>query len=517
LGLAAIVKMDKRMKPGFKIVRVVSIAFILALLLGNLPSGAAGRFQLASGRFSAAYAQDTSGSILSVVPVWSTEGDQVSAEYGFAVGTAGDVNRDGYGDIIVGAAKYEKDIYREGAAFVYHGSAQGVSDVPDWTAGSGLSGARFGNSVGYAGDVNGDGYADVIIGANRYNNENSEEGAAYVFHGSASGLGDTAAWMVESNLTRAEFGYAVSTAGDINHDGYDDVVVGARYYSQPEDNEGAVFVYLGSATGLHTTADWIYESNQSGAGLGTSVASAGDVNGDGFDDILVGAPFHSAAINRAGAAFVFLGAADGLDAARSWQIDGTQEDARFAVSVGSAGDVNQDGLGDWIIGAMLYDAAQVNEGAAFIYLGTVQDLPSKPYRMVTSGQPDCGFGVSVGTVGDVNQDGYPELFVGAHLYTDDQTNEGIVFVYRGGYAGPTQPANWWSGGDKADTYYGYSASTAGDTNGDGKDDLLVGAPLYKHDLRTVMGRAFLYLGEAASPELSVRLFLPLLERPGVLP
>ena len=144
--------------------------------------------------------------------------------------------------------------------------------APDTILESNQAGAQLGISVAGAGDVNGDGYADVIAGALYYDNGQSNEGAAFVYHGSASGLSATPAAILEPNQANARLGWSVAGAGDINGDGYADVIVGAIFYDNGEDDEGGVFVYYGSASGLSTTPAVILEPNQAGAQLGISVA-----------------------------------------------------------------------------------------------------------------------------------------------------------------------------------------------------------------------------------------------------
>ncbi len=132
-----------------------------------------------------------------------------------------------------------------------------------WTATGDREGAYFGTSVAGAGDVNGDGYDDVIVGAPDYTSDpdnQSSEGAVFVFYGSPSGLSATPDWIVESNQANAVFGTSVATAGDVDNDGYDDVIVGAPGYSNGEINEGAAFVYYGSAMGPITTPNWRVEA-----------------------------------------------------------------------------------------------------------------------------------------------------------------------------------------------------------------------------------------------------------------
>ncbi|MCP4128112.1 MAG: hypothetical protein GY753_13750, partial [Gammaproteobacteria bacterium] len=144
---------------------------------------------------------------------WAAEGNQAYANFGGSVGAAGDVNNDGYADVIVGAYLYDNGEADEGRAYVYHGSASGLSASPDWTAESNQASAQLGDSVGTAGDVNNDGYADVIVGAQAYDNGQPDEGRAFVYHGSAAGLSASPDWTAESNQTSAYFGCSVGTAG----------------------------------------------------------------------------------------------------------------------------------------------------------------------------------------------------------------------------------------------------------------------------------------------------------------
>ena len=125
-------------------------------------------------------------------------------------------------------------------------------------------------------------------------------------------IGASPVWHVGWQEAGDYYGYSVATAGDVNGDGYSDVIVGARNYSNPQTYEGAAFLYLGSAGGLSTTPAWSYESNQIGAGFGVCVAPAGDVNNDGYDDVIIGADTYDIGQSEEGCAFVFLGSSTGL-------------------------------------------------------------------------------------------------------------------------------------------------------------------------------------------------------------
>jgi hypothetical protein len=156
------------------------------------------------------------------------------------------VNGDGYSDVIVGAQEYDNGETNEGRVFAYQGSSSGLSASPSWTAESNQSGARFGSTLSTAGDVNGDGYSDVIVGSHRYDNGEVDEGRAFVYLGSASGLSANPSWTAESDQAGAVFGAPVSTAGDVNGDGFADVIVGASSYDGGHTNEGRVFAYYGN-------------------------------------------------------------------------------------------------------------------------------------------------------------------------------------------------------------------------------------------------------------------------------
>jgi len=164
-----------------------------------------------------------------------------------------------------------------------------------------------------------------MVGAYLYDNGQTDEGRAYVYLGSAAGLAVTAAWTAESDQADAYFGYSVGTAGDVNGDGYADVMVGAYYYDNGQTNEGRAYVYLGSAAGSAATAAWTAESDQAGAGFGLSVGTAGDVNGDGNADVIVGAFYYYNGQTNEGRAYVYLGSAAGLAATAAWTAESDQK------------------------------------------------------------------------------------------------------------------------------------------------------------------------------------------------
>jgi hypothetical protein len=472
---------------------------------------------------------------------WWAESDQDQAHLGYAVGTAGDVNGDGYSDLIAGAPWYDNDETDEGGVFVWYGSGQGLSGPANWTADSDQSGAQMGYAVDSAGDINDDGYADVIVGAPYYDNGQSNEGQAYVFRGSASGLvTPTVFWMAEIDQSNAQFGSAVAGAGDVNGDGYADVLIGAPGYSDGENQEGAAFLWLGSDTGLGSNGDpdnaaWSVQGGQGGAYFGAAVAGAGDVNGDGYADILVGADGYDHGQADEGGVFLWegSGSATGLcdddspcncvgdvfcetdiDSA-DWDVEGGQEGAKFGHAVATAGDVNGDGLSDVLVGAPAYDGNAVDEGRAFLYLGSGTGLGSTPDWIAEGKQQGAEFAYAVGTAGDVNGDGYSDVVIGAPFFGNGPAyhdwQEGGVFLWLGSGSATGLPcddpppdlcetdlnsAGWHAEGDRYNAQLGSAVGTAGDVNGDGYADVIVGAPYFNNG-PSDEGRALLYEGSAA--------------------
>ena len=445
-----------------------------------------------------AYVYLGSASGLAASPSWVVEGNQTSAILGSAVGTAGDVNGDGYSDVIVGAWKYDNGQTDEGRAYVYLGSAFGLAASPAWTAESDQAGARFGSSVSTAGDVNGDGYSDVIVGAWYYTNGETNEGRAYCYLGSATGLSAVPAWTAEIDQAGAGFGSSVSTAGDINGDGYADVIVGARNYDNFETDEGGAFIYLGSAMGLSTSPMWTGEADQGTAHYGYSTGTAGDVNGDGYSDIIVGAPYYANGESYEGRVFVYLGSATGPVELPSWKADGSQQNAKLGFAVSTAGDVNGDGYSDVIIGAPYYDNGQAGEGRAFAFAGSASGLSLSPVWTAESNQPNANFGYSVATAGDVNGDGYADVVVGAIHQSNGVVAGGGAFVYTGSAGGLSTAPAWSAVGIRDGEEFGHCVATAGDVNGDGYSDLIIGAPFLTGSMPHE-GNVFLYHGSPDGP------------------
>ncbi len=409
-----------------------------------------------------------SASGLPIEPTASLSSPDGTAWFGCSAGPAGDVDGDGYPDVIVGAPGEATGV---GSAYLYAGSADGLNtDVAVTVTGSEI-GAWFGVSVAGAGDIDGDGYDDAIVGAS---NGNGGTGSVGIFLGSATGLGTVAVTTLEGRASGDAFGRAVAGAGDVDDDGYDDVIVGA---AEASSGAGAAYVYLGSASGVDVVGTTLSGGSTSAGAFGYSVAGAGDVDGDGFDDVVVGAPYSSEA-------WVFPGSASGTDPSDGTSLStGARE---FGSSVSGAGDLDHDGYADVIIGAQYfygpYDDGEESASASF-YRGSPEGLT---FNSTTADAHYGYFGHSVAAAGDVDGDGYDDVIVGMYATYGDT---GLAWLYSGSATGPGS-ATGMSGATNEEL--GYSVADAGDVNGDGYDDLVVGG----HGYAGERGAVYVYDGDS---------------------
>ena len=416
-----------------------------------------------------------------MIIVGGDRGDEEDDEVGWSVSSAGDVNGDGFDDVIVGAPSI-------GEAYVIYG-------------GTGLNGA---------------GLANIDL----------------------SDLTSDQGFIIQDNSVIKSAGYSVSSAGDVNGDGFDDVIVGAHHGDDGGTDAGtgageAYVIYGGTGlngTGLATidlselTSDhgFIIKGDAEGDRAGRSVSSAGDVNGDGFDDVIVGASNGDDGGLNAGEAYVIYGGT-GLNGTGLANIDlmtGLTSDQGFIIqgdeggdaqnwaddgdwagfSVSSAGDVNGDGFDDVIVGAHRGDDGGTDAGEAYvIYGGTGLNGTGLATIDLTNLTIDQGFiiqgdnaydwaGRSVSSAGDVNGDGFDDLIVGASNGDDGGLNAGEAYVIYGGtglngaglanidLSHLTVDQGFIIQGDDDWDWAGFSVSSAGDVNGDGFDDVIVGAP-----------------------------------------
>jgi hypothetical protein len=416
---------------------------------------------------------------ISSSPDWTQESNQANAQLGVSIRSAGDVNGDGFIDIVVNSDRYDNGDTDEGRVSLYYGTSTGYEASAAWSKESDQYGALYGFSAGAAGDVNGDGYGDLIVGARFWDEGGSSNvGKVYVYHGSSGGLSSTPNWTKTGTNFDDRLGISVGTAGDVNNDGYDDVIVTAQHADNGQTDEGKVYVYHGSNSGLNSTAAWSYESDQDYALLGTSAGTAGDVNNDGYDDVIVGAQWYDNGQDLEGKAFAFYGSSTGLSSSPNWTYENNQSGSLLGYSVGTAGDVNNDGYDDVIVGAYRFDA-YADEGRAYVFHGSSGGLSSTPNWTKDGSQVGEWFGYSVAAVGDVNADCYDDVIVGAMAYNNGATNDGKVYIYTGSSSGLNSTAHWTYTGSGGQAV-GYFVHNASDQLSTTAVRILVGSPFYSN-------------------------------------
>jgi hypothetical protein len=458
-----------------------------------------------------AYAYFGSGGAPPTSPAWTGSGDEDIALYGRSLASAGDVNGDGYSDVIVGAYGHDAGgpvNLNPGRAYVYMGAAGGLSPIAAWTGSGDENYAGYGGAVASAGDVNGDGYSDVLVAAIYHDageGFSADRGRVYLYLGSAAGLSASPAWVTSGDENKAYFGIALATAGDVNGDGYSDVIIGAFGHDAGgavNAERGRAYVYLGSASGLSADPAWTVSGSQDQGRFGNSVATAGDTNGDGYSDVVVGAYTDATGGIGRGRAFVYLGSAGGLSTSPVWTDSGDEDQANFGDSVATAGDVNGDGYSDIVVGASKHDGGGVlgaNRGRAYVYLGGASGPAIFPVATPSGDVNGASFGFSVATAGDVNGDGFSDVVIGAWSHpADGGTGRGRAYVYRGSASGIFPSPFWFGSGDENLAYFGWCVASAGDVDGDGFADILVGAQGHDAGAGTDAdrGRAYLYQGNS---------------------
>jgi hypothetical protein len=486
-------------------------------------------------------------------------------DFGSSLRAAGDVNGDGFEDVII--SDYSYGAGSGGVVYVLFGKSSGFSPPPDLNnllASDGFKiqsagpGTNAGSAVSGGGDVNGDGFDDLVIMAANYTPVHGVA-SGYVVFGKATsstvnlsdidvGASDTLGFRFTSPspatdfiTTRYKTANSVATGGDINGDGYDDVVFGAPYSNvNGVASVGAAYVVFGRSGGfanltpasLNGSNGFVFTDSTTaseGAFIGASVSIGGDVDGDGLDDLLVGAPHRESSANGYdGEAYVVFGrpsfvgsaqvTASSLLGPTGFKATGQLNvQAVTGISVSSGGDVNGDGLDDFIIGASGYssDYGPV-DGRAYVVFGKTS-LRSSSTLTLTSLSGSNGFilkaggatdlaGTSVSITGDINGDGYDDILVGAPT----ETYNGHAYVIFGASSiiVPTNldalnGVNGFALLGTSSEYAGDTVAFAGDINGDGFDDILIGEPKASKGRVTVFfGTDFgLHDGSGANGEL----------------
>lgn len=371
--------------------------------------------------------------------IWKARGDQANQGLGNIFDSVGDLTGDGIPDLVACGS----------------GLARVLSGVDGSTVYSiyGTPTDGFGGSLAVLGDVDGDGVSDFAVGASGVDNSLTNQGAVFVYSGQTGAL----IYSVYGGGIYDGLGFALAALGDLNADGIGDFAVGSRAN------------YALVLSGVDGSLIWTLTSPTRPFSFGESLGGGGDVDADGVPDVVVGDIHSWYGIKNGGAACVFSGATGAL----LHEFGSTWVDAYFGYSVTIPGDVDLDGFADVLIGAPADDRLLVGGGGyAAVYSGKDGTILMSFLPYDTGGLPrSWGMGYCVGGAGDTNDDGYPDLLIGANGFNADYVLRTATFLYSGRDGGllyhflPDGPSSW----------VGYALARAGDLDGDGLPDFAFGA------------------------------------------
>ena len=470
---------------------------------------------------------------------------------GRSVSGAGDLDNDGVDDFIVSAVGFDQSGAPDaGAAYVVFGTDGGIPSPLNLATLNGSNGFKIegvsstqevGLSVSKAGDVNGDGIDDILVSST----ESSQSGATYVIFGRTGNFPSTVG-VISLNGTNGfkmtglsssdQSLHISSAAGDINGDGAPDILIGiAAGINDGAASSGTAYVVFGrtstpfssivNISALNGTDGFKINGELTGNKFGSSVSSAGDINGDGIDDIIIGAPNAQNAGSTVGCAYVIFGKktpfpvaldAGTLDGKKGFRMFGQNGADYLGASVSSAGDVNGDGFADIIVGAPQSNPDQAGPGIGYVVFGKRSAFPATLDLSTLNGAN--GFALqgeisgdfaakSVSSAGDFNDDGYGDFIIGAERSGGGGTGY-LVFGRPAGFP-PSLTLSTLNGttgykfvGSVPGGGAGASVNGAGDVNGDGKDDIIIGAPFGVGQFPGA-GNAYVVFGNGAMHQLPV--------------
>ncbi len=429
-------------------------------------------------------------------------GENTGDFFGQSVAKVGDINGDGVPDFAVGARSDESS--GSGSVNIFFGGAT-INSNPDIIL-EGAPGEQFGWSVAGVGDVNGDGCSDIIVGANKHDSPFTESGAAYIYFGSGTSpcppnINPSPDVTLTGVGTNEEFGYSVSGAGDINQDGFSDFLVGAL--NNILTTPGSAYLFFGSASLSSTDASQAnitFTGQTNGDRFGIGVSGGGDFDGDNIPDLVIGADFAYISSSDGGAAYVYFGSGlSGLSGDLTVidadvVFDGKSANDQFGWSVGVLNDMNGDNFDDLVVGTPV---PNLETGAAYVFFGGAGFISKNAMNAdltILGESSGDEFGWAVADAGDLNVDGFTDLIVGA---TQSATDRGIAYVFYGsavlGAVINASTADVTRFGENSEDGMGTAVAGIGDTNGDGYDEFVVGAPLNDINIGIETGDGAVYI------------------------
>ena len=408
---------------------------------------------------------------------------------GWSISAAGDINGDGIDDVVIGAYGADPNgNSQSGSSYVVFGQNSGFPETIELASLDGSNGFRLdgvaeydysGLAVSGAGDVNGDGIDDVVIGAFGADPNGFYSGSSYVLFGrktsfaaaiTLSSLDGSNGFRLDGAANYDRSGYAVSGAGDINGDGIDDLLIGSDGSDPNGSLSGSSYVVFGQSSGFPETIELANLDGSNGFRLdgvaeydysGFAVSGAGDVNGDDIDDVVIGA--YGADPNgnsQSGSSYVVFGQSSGfpetielasLDGSNGFRLDGVAEYDYSGLTVSGAGDVNGDGIDDVVIGAFGADPNGFYSGSSYVLFGrktsfaaaiTLSSLDgSNGFRLDGAANYDRS-GYAVSGAGDINGDGIDDLLIGSDGSDPNGSLSGSSYVVFGQSSGFPEQSSW---------------------------------------------------------------------------
>lgn len=328
---------------------------------------------------------------------------------------------------------------------------------------------QFGSEIATV-DFNGDGYTDLVVGAPSNDEGGLSAGKVYLYLGGPSA--DLVADLHFIGAPSSFFGQALGSAGDFNGDGYEDLLIGAPFYDIPASSAGAAYLFYGGPS-PDTVVDHIFTGQAASDFFGIAVAGIGDFNNDGFDDIAVGAYRADwASFTDAGKVYVYYGGTT-PDFNADRILVGSADGERFGYAL-TAGDFTGDGSADIAVGAYSFDGLQLNQGRIYLYRGGSSPDTLSDYT-ITGDSAGYKYGWSL-TSGDVNGDGHVDLIMGSDGVSTSSYAHGRVLVFHGGPSFDTTVDADFDLGRLQTDYLGFSIASGVDLAGDGGDEIVAGAP-----------------------------------------
>jgi len=347
-------------------------------------------------------------------------------------------------------------------------------------------GDQYGNTL-VTMDFNDDGFEDLVVAAPAADDNGTSSGKVYIYFGGPAA--DTLADLTLTGAASSFFGMALASGGDFNHDGAEDLLVGAPFYDSPAENAGAVYLFYGG-TVPDNTPDHIFTGESLNDYYGTAVAGVGDFNFDGYSDIAVGAyKADWGSYADAGKVYIYYGG-DPPDMTVDEILVGETDGERFGYALCS-GDFSGSVPADIAVGAYSYDSSLINQGRIYMFYGgmspdTLADL------VITGDSAGNKFGWSL-TSGKINADGYDDLLMGTDGYPVGQYSAGHVYLYDGGPTVDDVPLYTYTLNRSADDLLGAAVASGLDLDGDGYEEFLSGMP-GNSDGASLAGGAVLFKG-----------------------